>query len=166
MQMRARLTTISSQQKCGICMEEIFGRKKFGILPECEHCFCLDCVVEWRGAKEHFDKNVRACPLCRTVSYFVVPSRYFYEKDEDKANFIRNYKELLSQKPCRNFKSTGYCAMGPACFFRHELPDGSLATGQGEKPVEFFPYDMDYLLSMTVDEKEESILHKSYSSKV
>ena len=56
--------------------------KMFGLLPNCEHIFCLECIREWRG-KLYSEKNVvRSCPICRVESYVVIPSSN-YVKDYD-----------------------------------------------------------------------------------
>lgn len=35
----------SREEKCCICLEGIMQRKKrFGILENCDHAFCLDCI--------------------------------------------------------------------------------------------------------------------------
>ena len=63
----------------------------------CEHCFCLTCIRKWRGSTHTKKKTIRcttiftneenfcfklcvcvtcyhrACPLCRKVSYFIIP---------------------------------------------------------------------------------------------
>ena len=48
----------SKDKTCGICFDTIMektGReKRFGILPNCSHIFCLECIRKWRQAKfEH-----------------------------------------------------------------------------------------------------------------
>ena len=37
----------------------------------------------------------RACPECRVPSDFVVPSKYWFEDDDDKEKLIRDYKNVL-----------------------------------------------------------------------
>jgi hypothetical protein len=49
------------------------ARCRFGILPGCDHAFCIRCLREWR-AKYEQGQAIRSCPVCRTVSYFLVPS--------------------------------------------------------------------------------------------
>lgn len=43
---------------CGICIQSIDEKtlpkdKKFGILPNCKHCFCEPCIVTWRQMEEY-----------------------------------------------------------------------------------------------------------------
>lgn len=51
----------SKDKTCGVCFEvvrEKSGRaKRFGILPNCNHIFCLECIRKWRQAKQ-FDNNI------------------------------------------------------------------------------------------------------------
>ncbi|XP_015189958.1 PREDICTED: uncharacterized protein LOC107073774, partial [Polistes dominula] len=46
----------SKEMSCGICFEKIMEKlpneQTFGILPNCNHCYCLNCIKEWRKAKE------------------------------------------------------------------------------------------------------------------
>jgi Zinc finger, C3HC4 type (RING finger) len=50
----------SEDKLCGICFETIIkpvGKSSFGILPNCNHCFCLKCIRTWRRA-EQFENNI------------------------------------------------------------------------------------------------------------
>ena len=54
----------SKEKSCGICMETIWdkqpsAKQRFGILPNCSHCFCLDCIRKWRQEKQFENKIVR-----------------------------------------------------------------------------------------------------------
>lgn len=43
--------------------------KKLGLLPGCNHIFCLECLRVWRtGSSEKARENARLCPLCRKTS--------------------------------------------------------------------------------------------------
>ena len=76
-------------EECVICLEKVLANgKSFGILENCSHAFCLDCIRDWRAT---YDKKIkkthyRTCPICRENSYLVIPStRMIYEghiKDE------------------------------------------------------------------------------------
>lgn len=71
------------------------GEQRFGILPKCNHCFCLSCIRKWRQARQFENKIIRACPECRITSDYVCPSRYWVETKEDKDKLIRSYRESL-----------------------------------------------------------------------
>lgn len=50
-------STRNPQNICTICLDK-FDNKKLGILENCRHIFCIDCIKEWYN----YNKN---CPLCR-----------------------------------------------------------------------------------------------------
>lgn len=46
----------SKDMTCGICMDKVYERtdareRVFGILPNCNHSFCLQCILTWRKTK-------------------------------------------------------------------------------------------------------------------
>jgi len=116
---------------CGICMEKVSEKsspadRRFGILENCMHVFCLDCIRKWRSADNFQKKVVKACPECRVASAFVTPSSLWIEDPEEKAKMITEYKESLSRKPCKYFdKGNGKCPFGRFCFYLHAYPDGT-----------------------------------------
>jgi E3 ubiquitin-protein ligase makorin len=98
----------SKEKTCGICFDVVWekdGREqRFGILPNCNHCFCLECIRTWRQAKQFDNKIIRACPECRTCSDFVCPSSFWVDNPEEKEQLITKYKSALSEKDCKYFK--------------------------------------------------------------
>lgn len=98
----------SREKTCGICFDIVWekdGREqRFGILPNCNHCFCLECIRTWRQAKQFDNKIIRACPECRTCSDFVCPSSFWVDCAEEKEKLITKYKSALSEKDCKYFK--------------------------------------------------------------
>lgn len=120
----------SKEKSCGVCfeiiMEKSTAEQRFGILPKCNHCFCLTCIRKWRQAKQFDNKIIRACPECRVTSDFVCPSMFWVDTKEEKEKLIRNYKRALSTKDCKYFeKGRGKCPFGNKCFYLHALPDGT-----------------------------------------
>ncbi|CAH0562364.1 unnamed protein product [Brassicogethes aeneus] len=120
----------SKEKSCGVCfeviMEKATGEQRFGILPNCNHCFCLTCIRKWRQARQFENKIIRACPECRVTSDFVCPSMYWVDTKEDKEKLIDDYKKALSKKDCKYFKrGQGKCPFGNKCFYLHAFPDGS-----------------------------------------
>ncbi|CAF1418273.1 unnamed protein product [Adineta ricciae] len=113
----------SQEKKCGICLEKVWDRdgdKRFGLLENCDHIFCLECIRKWRSSSNYEHKVVKACPECRTKSDFVTPTKYWPENDQAKNNAIQAYKENLQKIHCKFFKrGDGVCPFGSKCFYLH-----------------------------------------------
>ncbi|KPU78800.1 uncharacterized protein Dana_GF10705, isoform B [Drosophila ananassae] len=121
----------SKDKTCGICFDTIMekaGReKRFGILPNCNHIFCLECIRTWRQAKQFEHKITRACPECRVCSDFVCPSAFWVETKEEKDKLLNDYRAALGAKDCKYFqKGEGKCPFGNKCFYKHALPNGDI----------------------------------------
>ncbi|XP_067646161.1 probable E3 ubiquitin-protein ligase makorin-1 [Eurosta solidaginis] len=121
----------SKDKTCGICFDTIMekaGReKRFGILPNCNHIFCLECIRKWRQAKQFEHKITRSCPECRVCSDFVCPSEFWVETKEEKDKLLTDYRLALGIKDCKYFKKgDGKCPFGNKCFYKHALPNGDL----------------------------------------
>ncbi|UJR25696.1 hypothetical protein I4U23_007047 [Adineta vaga] len=113
----------SQDKKCGICLEKVWDRegdKRFGLLENCDHIFCLECIRKWRSSSNYEHKVVKACPECRTKSDFVTPTKYWPENDQAKNASIQAYKENLQKIHCKLFKrGDGVCPFGSKCFYLH-----------------------------------------------
>lgn len=97
----------SEEIECNVCLERVLSKPKpseckFGLLPECDHAFCLSCIRNWRSSSAPTSgleinsinaNTVRTCPVCRKLSYFVIPSGIWYTSKEEKQEIIDNYKE-------------------------------------------------------------------------
>ncbi|XP_059637429.1 uncharacterized protein LOC132279463 [Cornus florida] len=44
---------------CAVCLHDVTGGEKYRRLPECKHCFHVDCIDAW------FESH-STCPLCRS----------------------------------------------------------------------------------------------------
>lgn len=96
----------SQEVECNVCLERVLSKPKpadckFGLLPECDHAFCLSCIRNWRNSAPTSGMDisnagtantVRTCPVCRKLSYFVIPSGIWYSTKEEKQEIIDNYK--------------------------------------------------------------------------
>ncbi|KAA8580415.1 hypothetical protein FQN60_005950 [Etheostoma spectabile] len=92
----------SKDMMCGVCMEVVFEKanpseRRFGILSNCCHCYCLKCIRKWRSAKQFESKIIKSCPECRITSNFVIPSEYWVEDKEDKQKLIQKYKDGMGE---------------------------------------------------------------------
>ncbi|NXX91685.1 MKRN1 ligase, partial [Centropus bengalensis] len=129
----------SKDMVCGICMEVVYEKanpseRRFGILSNCSHTYCLKCIRKWRSAKQFESKIIKSCPECRITSNFVIPSEYWVEEKEEKQKLIQKYKEAMSNKPCRYFdEGRGSCPFGGNCFYKHAYPDGRQEEPQRPK---------------------------------
>ncbi|EEH40004.2 hypothetical protein PAAG_02193 [Paracoccidioides lutzii Pb01] len=74
-------------EQCGICLET---PSVFGLLVNCDHIFCLDCIRSWRSSVRNSaedainptdsrvpKRTTKTCPLCRVKSEYVVPSSVY-----------------------------------------------------------------------------------------
>ena len=39
----------SATLTCSVCLELVLPRRKFGVLPNCDHAVCHPCIRTWRG---------------------------------------------------------------------------------------------------------------------
>ncbi|KAK7243589.1 hypothetical protein RIF29_38394 [Crotalaria pallida] len=156
----------SQEIECNVCLERVLSKPKpteckFGVLPECNHAFCLSCIRHWRNSAptSGFDMSnnanaVRTCPVCRKLSYFVIPSSIWYSTNEEKQEIIDNYKANCRMIDCKHFNSgNGNCPFGNSCFYKHTVKPGSYAWIHKRPPPHRRPnnYDMYDVLDMLSD---------------
>lgn len=84
----------SQDIECSVCLERVLlkpkpAQCKFGVLPDCDHAFCLSCIRNWRNSAPTGGMD---CPVCRKQSSFVIPSDIWYATEEEKQAIIDNYK--------------------------------------------------------------------------
>ncbi|XP_048403574.1 E3 ubiquitin-protein ligase makorin-2 isoform X2 [Stegostoma tigrinum] len=124
----------SQDKVCNICMEIVYDKmipseRRFGILSDCIHPYCLSCIRQWRCAKQFENKIIKSCPECRVVSEFVIPSAYWVEDKEEKDQLIEAFKQGMSKKACKYFdKGKGSCPFGGKCLYLHAYADGTMAA--------------------------------------
>jgi hypothetical protein len=113
----ARELAASREAECGICLEKTMecGRR-FGLLTSCAHAFCLDCIRQWRH--EESQDGQRMCPLCRKLSFFIVPSALHVVDEARKEKVCQAYFANTREIPCRAFdQGRGTCPFGSSCFY-------------------------------------------------
>ncbi|XP_063796852.1 E3 ubiquitin-protein ligase makorin-2 isoform X2 [Pseudophryne corroboree] len=129
----------ASQDKiCSVCMEVVYEKsspseRRFGILSNCNHTYCLNCIRQWRCAKQFENPVIKSCPECRVISEFVIPSVYWVEEQSKKDDLIEAFKQGMGKKACKYFdQGRGTCPFGGKCLYLHMYPDGTRADP--EKP--------------------------------
>ena len=98
------LLKYSQEIECSVCLDRVLSKltaaeRKFGLLSECNHPFCISCIRNWRGSSPtsgmDVNSSLRSCPICRKLSYFVIPSVIWYSTKEEKQEIVDTYKEKL-----------------------------------------------------------------------
>jgi E3 ubiquitin-protein ligase makorin len=90
----------SEEIECSVCLDRVLSKptaaeRKFAVLPECNHPFCISCIRNWRNGSPASGMALRACPICRKTSHFVIPSLIWYSSKEEKQEIIDTYKARL-----------------------------------------------------------------------
>ncbi|XP_062174520.1 putative RING-type E3 ubiquitin transferase C3H69 isoform X2 [Alnus glutinosa] len=126
----------SQEIECSVCLERVLSKltvpeRKFGLLSECDHPFCISCIRNWRSSSPTSGMDVnnalRACPICRKLSYFVIPSVIWYTTKEEKQEIVESYKTKLKSIDCKHFDfGNGNCPFGTSCFYKHAYRNGRL----------------------------------------
>ncbi|XP_068609503.1 makorin, ring finger protein, 4 [Brachionichthys hirsutus] len=154
----------SKNVTCGICMDKVYEKRSprnrvFGILPNCSHSFCLQCIMTWRKTKDLGPDVVKACPLCRVRSAFYVPNKYWVE-GQVKENVISTFKMKFRKKICIYYAQFGCCPFKAECLYRHDkrsLPGTFLARSEDEYDGETL---LNFIIAMTFlagDEDDEDL---------
>ncbi|KAL6328542.1 hypothetical protein AAG906_038737 [Vitis piasezkii] len=126
----------SQEIECSVCLDRVLSKptaaeRKFGLLSECDHPFCISCIRNWRSSSPASGMDIntalRACPICRKLSYFVIPSVIWYSTKEEKQEIVDSYKAKLRSIDCKHFDfGNGTCPFGTSCFYKHAYRDGRL----------------------------------------
>lgn len=63
---------------------------------------------------------MRMCPLCRKLSYLVIPSSRYLPGGPAKDQLFDEYKDTLAEIPCIHFNNgKGDCPFLNSCFYAH-----------------------------------------------
>ncbi|KAJ4828011.1 hypothetical protein Tsubulata_006202 [Turnera subulata] len=135
-QKQLELLKYSQEIECSVCLDRVLSKpsaaeRKFGLMSECDHPFCISCIRNWRSSSPtsgmDLNTSLRACPICRKLSYFVIPSVIWYSSQEEKQEIVENYKAKLRSIDCKHFDfGNGNCPFGTSCFYKHAYRDGRL----------------------------------------
>ncbi|ORX55993.1 hypothetical protein BCR36DRAFT_175329 [Piromyces finnis] len=115
--------------ECGICYNKIpFTDNIFGLLANCNHIFCYNCIKKWRSTSLN-SLAAKSCPLCRKISFYIIPSSIFPKNEEEKNLIISEYRKSRIKIPCKYYKypEQQFCPFGDECFYGHILPNGERA---------------------------------------
>ncbi|XP_055023387.2 makorin, ring finger protein, 4 isoform X2 [Misgurnus anguillicaudatus] len=126
-QHQSETTDQSKDVPCGICMDKISEKtsaqeRRYGILPNCNHAFCISCIVTWRKTKDFQEDVIKGCPQCRVKSSFYIPSKHWVCDGEEKASLIASFKERSSKLKCTFFMRHGCCPFKTECIYSHDVP--------------------------------------------
>lgn len=91
--------TDNSDNDCLVCLNNIEYGKRYALLPCCNICICVDCVL----------KNKRKCPVCKEQTKYVVES-FKLLKGREKMLFIDKFL-----KKTQNI----YCKYGNRCKYKN-----------------------------------------------
>lgn len=122
---------VSTDATCSVCLDRVLEEpgRKFGLLTSCSHCFCLNCIREWRGSSDLPVETTRACPVCRTLSYYVIPSDRLITDPSRKRQLNAEYLAAQKSIACKHWNyGSGTCHFGSSCHYKHLNPDGSEAV--------------------------------------
>uniref|UniRef100_A0A8C1SPV1 RING-type E3 ubiquitin transferase n=1 Tax=Cyprinus carpio TaxID=7962 RepID=A0A8C1SPV1_CYPCA len=126
-QQHSRAFDQSKDVACGICMDKISEKsttpeRRYGILPNCNHAFCISCIVTWRKTKDFQEDVIKGCPQCRVKSSFYIPSKHWVCDGEEKASLIAAFKERSRKLKCTFFMRHGCCPFKSECIYSHDMP--------------------------------------------
>ncbi|KAM4701107.1 putative E3 ubiquitin-protein ligase makorin-1 [Discoglossus pictus] len=125
-----RLYERSRDVVCGICMDKVYDKQAaeervFGILPNCNHAYCVTCIRRWRKTRDFQNEVIKGCPQCRIKSSYYIPNKYWIGEATEKTRLIENFKAKTSKIRCRFFvRGNGRCPFKSECIYLHELPSG------------------------------------------
>lgn len=115
----------SQDIECSICLERVHSKssvaeRKFGLMSGCDHPFCVGCIRGWRSGSHapgmDIDTVVRACPVCRVPTHYVVPSLIWYFSPEEKKEIINGYKNRLGFVSRLMPQLISYCSISFSVF--------------------------------------------------
>lgn len=115
-----------SNIECGICLAKIAHKDdpRFGLM-NCDHAFCLHCIRTWRSQHSMSDLATKSCPLCRTVTFFVIPSSTWTIEPHEKLKIVEAYKRKVGEIDCKYFNyGNGECPFSHSCFYAHRTRTG------------------------------------------
>ena len=128
--------SLAAADDCMICFDKPL---LYGLLQNCNHQFCLDCIKTWRKSgpvsnshNEEVARSTTACPLCRQPSKIVFPSTTLPATVFDKDKILQGVYAQKKRTLCRHFEASiatiegYYCPDFNDCLYAHLEPSDSI----------------------------------------
>ncbi|NXL36886.1 MKRN1 ligase, partial [Glaucidium brasilianum] len=107
----------------------------FGILPNCNHAYCVGCIRKWRRSRDFQSTVIKACPECRVTSSYYIPNKYWISDEDEKKKLIETFRARTGRIRCRFFvQNQGHCPFDSECLYLHELPPNQLPQRPQQLP--------------------------------
>ncbi|KRY74559.1 putative E3 ubiquitin-protein ligase makorin-2 [Trichinella pseudospiralis] len=110
-----------SKVVCSICTEAVLKKKNeysrvFAFMPNCRHYFCFECIDKWRKRIELSEEIRLGCPMCRTVSQYVVPSSFWQISRKKRADLVACFEFGMKKRLCMSTQHGNHrCPYGNSC---------------------------------------------------
>ncbi len=62
------LPPVEEPECCSICHTELTSVVAFGLLENCDHVYCANCILTWYQSQSEQGSNTKTCPYCRLES--------------------------------------------------------------------------------------------------
>ncbi|GBM63898.1 hypothetical protein AVEN_81626-1 [Araneus ventricosus] len=147
--------------KCEICKnfvleKMLYTERLFGLLENCSHVFCLQCIrrhraslqrviskKEGKNGKEH-SAIPTPCPVCKVESLYIMSSNTWFDDPTIKTRYLDLFKEETKDVLCPWFKhGQGQCLLSQCA--------GHISSQLNERQKEKYSYFllfMDFFLTM------------------
>ncbi|ORX43355.1 hypothetical protein BCR36DRAFT_415540 [Piromyces finnis] len=103
---------------------------QYGLLTECDHIFCLECIKKiWRVPESDSEKFSHKCPICNVPSFHFIPSDIYCHSGPLKKHIIDRFRTRCSRISCKFYErvrhdGSHYCPFGQMCLFAHKNSNG------------------------------------------
>ncbi|KAL6630877.1 hypothetical protein U3516DRAFT_822039 [Neocallimastix sp. 'constans'] len=91
---------------------------QYGLLTECDHIFCLECIKKiWRVPESDSEKFSHKCPICNIPSFHFIPSDIYCHSGPLKKHIIDRFRTRCSRISCKFYErvrhdGSHYCPFG------------------------------------------------------
>ncbi|KAH6580802.1 hypothetical protein BASA61_009412 [Batrachochytrium salamandrivorans] len=128
---------------CSICLETPF---KYGLLSNCNHPFCINCIQKWMNKNDRDPELVssgviKKCPVCRMDAGYIIPSVTFAKAGVEKDGILAAHIRRASIIPCKYVQEgirlgkTRPCPFAEKCFYSHNTTKDNHAKSKAKAPT-------------------------------